>query len=66
MITHEQALALKAGDQILITPQFMPGAPDRLTIVTFNDGERLHVDNDSIQFHLPNCTDGIAVLSLPS
>jgi hypothetical protein len=65
MITHAQAVALKAGDPILITPQSMPGAPDRLTTVTSNDGERLHVDDDTLQFILPNCTDGIPQLSLP-
>jgi hypothetical protein len=66
MITYEQALALKAGDPIILTPQAMPEEVlDRLTSVTSNDGERLHVDNDSYQFILPNCTDGISALSLP-
>jgi hypothetical protein len=61
MITQEQALALKVNDPVTITEW----GQTREVTVSFADGERLHLDDNAYQFILPNCQDGIEILSLP-
>jgi len=66
MITYAQAKALKVGDAVIVSPLGM--APYETTVSStdfYGTSDRLHVDNDALQFILTNCQDGIKELSLP-
>jgi hypothetical protein len=62
MITLQQAQNLKVGDPVILA---MTMFGTKNTTVSYVDRDRLHVDNDSTQFILPNCPNGITELSLP-
>lgn len=62
MITLEEARALKIGDRILLLP--LPESNMKIeTTVSYIDADRLHVAEDSHQFLLENCKNGIEALS---
>jgi hypothetical protein len=63
MITLDEARALKVGDPVILTDQ-ISNTP-RSTTVSYNENDRLHVDQDNTQFILENCQGGIPSLSLP-
>jgi hypothetical protein len=63
MITLARARRLIPGSPVRYTDPVTGAILD--TSVSHIDDERLHIDNDSIQFILANCPDGIPGLDLP-